>query len=321
MTRDPDGQPRVQLDAPPGTKATEGAFFDAKGRLVGIATRTHGPNHGLILAASRIADLIRAYRSSSIRPPSSPETLRGRGPGHLAQRAGPGSFPRDLTVSLTLSAGAGDRCTIGRTDRGRADSARRSFPFPPAPIEGWSRSACSSTGHPSGRGQDGPDRRPVVAVERAGLRREYARSPAIATDGRVFKGWAAGMESIRFPTMPDGTRVVDLSQVASFMVRPASEVCPLAAIDAEVEVRRGHEPLTRIKWSVRLNHPSKPPGSGGRSAPCRNQARLEALLDAGGWLDLNGPGRGPGRVDSRPGGRDRRGAGDRRDDSGRRRHQ
>ena len=132
VTRDPDGQPRVQLDAPLGTKATEGAFFDAKGRLVGIATRTHGPNHGLILAASRIADLTQGVSIVFDPPAVEPGDLARPRPWPIRlKRAGPGSFPRDLTVSLTLSAGAGDRRTYPAEPIGEGRFRATVIPVPP----------------------------------------------------------------------------------------------------------------------------------------------------------------------------------------------
>ena len=191
-------------------------------------------------------------------------------------------------MSLTLSAGAGDRRTYPAEPIGEGQFRATVIPVPPGADRRlvlislrFDRSSLTVEDRTVRIGDRSLPLSELAYVENTPVPR------AIATDGRVFKGRAAGMESIRFPTMPDGTRVVDLSQVAAFMVRPASEVSPLAAIDAEVEVRRGHEPLTRIKRSIRLNHPSKAPWErptiGALPQPSEG---LEALLDTGGWLEL-----------------------------------
>jgi hypothetical protein len=294
VTRDPDDRTRVQLDAPLGTKATEGAFFDEKGRLVGIATRTQGPNRGFILPAGRIAEVVRGVSIVFDPPAVEPGDLARPRPCLIGlKRAGPGHFPRDLAVSLTLSAGAGDRRTYPAEPIGEGQFRATVVPLP-AGVD--RRVALISSQFEFDRMiavvEDMTVRigdRPLRLSKLAYI--EIAPVPrAISTDGHAFKGRAAGIESIRF--LDSATmRAVDSPQIAALMIRPASGVSPIAAIEAEVEVRRRDQTLSRLKKSIHLD-----PGTGTPREPLRIGAlpqpseALEGLLDVGGWLDLEGPG-------------------------------
>jgi WD40 repeat protein len=293
LPRDEDGRMRIQLDAPLGTQATEGAFFDEQGRMVGIAVRTQGPNHGFILPAFHIAERIQGVSIVFDPPPlESGDLARPRPWTVWLRRAGPGSFPRDLSVSLTLSAGADDRRMYPAAPLGEGQFRATVVPLPP----GVDRRAVLITGRSDGLFGIVDDLtirigdRPLRLSELAYVENE-PEGRAIATDGRVFKGRAAGLEAIRFTDPHNNAHVVASSQVASFMVRPAAVVSPIAAIEAEVEVRRREEVLSRIKRAIVVNPAAGDSGVRLKIAPLPQPSEaLEELLDTGGWLDLKGPG-------------------------------
>jgi WD40 repeat protein len=293
LPRDASGRLRVQLDAPLGIKATEGASFDETGRLVGIATRTQGPNQGFILPAVQIADLLQgliivfdppAVEAGDLaRPRPWPIGLKGSGTAAPA---------RDLTVSLTLSTGTGDRRTYSAEPIGAGQFRATVVPLPPRAERRFALTSTSDyhwisvVGDMTVRIGEKPLRLSELAyIENQPMPR------AIATDGRIFKGRATGMESIPFVNRPDTTRVLDFSQVASFMVRPDAAETPVAAIEVEVEVQRRGETLSRVKKSLEVKPPSNaagpPPEIGALPQPSE---QLEALIDSQGWLDLKGAG-------------------------------
>ena len=105
LPRDKDGRQQIQLEAPLGVKATEGAFFDERGKLVGIAVRRPGPDGGLILPASRIAAFIPGQAIIDFDPPpiqvadiASPATWSIR-----LRRSGSKGLLQDLDVSVTVT--------------------------------------------------------------------------------------------------------------------------------------------------------------------------------------------------------------------------
>ncbi len=316
---DENGRQRVQLDAPLGVSATEGAFFDAKGRLVGIATRKQGPNDGFILPARHIAELIQGVLIVFDPPPVVVGDLaRPRSWTIALKRWGSGAVLSDLTVSLIVSASRFDHRAYPMEPSGEGQFRADVVPLPAGAdprvalinsIGFWPYPVTSIVNDMMIRVGELPIRLSELAyVENEPMPR------AITRDGRTLKGPVAGMESIHFSRGAGGGDFV-FARLSSFMVRPTFEFSATSALEVEIEVRRRGATLSRMKRSVKLNPPpgaaSECPVVGTLPQP---SDELESLLDTKGWLDLRARGAGHGCIGPHPGGRDRRGSRENKED-------
>jgi len=133
LPKDEDGHQQIQLDAPLGVKATEGAFFDRQGKLVGIAVRRQGPDRGIILPASRIAERLPGRVIVDLDPPAVDlgDLAVPRSWSIRLRSSSSGSIPQDLSVSVTLSAFDGDRRTYRAEPVGSGQYQATVIPLPP----------------------------------------------------------------------------------------------------------------------------------------------------------------------------------------------